>query len=277
MAVEQRPIEPTGLVILAVGVVIALLGAAHLVAGGEHGDAAREQQDGRKVAYLPVAERLDRRIVGFTLDAAVPAQVIVDAVAVAFAVGLVVLVVIGDQVVEGEAIVAGYKVDAIDRQPSLVLIEIGTAGQAGSHGAHQSRIALDEAADIVAIAAVPLRPAIPWKMPDLIQSGGVPGLGDHFGIGQFVIQLDLPHHRRMGAGHPVLAPRQDGAFIEAEAIDVGFPHPVTQTFDDELLGYGVVAVEGISAAGEIHVILQVPGHQKVVSAVVDALERESRT
>ena len=70
---HQRPIEPTGLVILAVGVVIALLGAAHLVTGGEHGDAAREQQQDREVAHLPVAERLDRRIAGFALDAAVPA------------------------------------------------------------------------------------------------------------------------------------------------------------------------------------------------------------
>ena len=111
-------------------------------------------------------------------------------------------------------------------------------------------------------------------MPDLVQPGGVPGLGDHLGIGQLVIQFDLPHHRRMRAGHPVLTARQDGPFIEAEAIHVGFPHPVAQTFDDELLGDGVVAVEGIAAAGEVHVILQVPGNQEVVSAVIDAFERE---
>ena len=43
------------------------------------------------------------------LDAAVPAQVVVGAVAVALAVGLVVLAVVRDEVVEREAVVAVMK------------------------------------------------------------------------------------------------------------------------------------------------------------------------
>ena len=39
----------------------------------------------------------------------------------------------------------------------------------------------------------------------------------------------------------------------------------------------MVAVERVAAAREIHVILQIPGHQEVVAQVVDALEGERRT
>ena len=47
-----------------------------------------------EVLDLPRAQRVDRRIVGRPFDAAVPAQIVVDAVAIAFAVRLVVLVVV---------------------------------------------------------------------------------------------------------------------------------------------------------------------------------------
>ena len=43
-AVVERPVEPGELVVLAVGVVVAALGAAHLVAAQQHRDALRQQQ-----------------------------------------------------------------------------------------------------------------------------------------------------------------------------------------------------------------------------------------
>ena len=53
------PIEPTDLIVLAVGVVVAALGAAHLIAHEHHRSPLREQQDGEEIADLATAQRVD--------------------------------------------------------------------------------------------------------------------------------------------------------------------------------------------------------------------------
>ena len=58
------------------------------------GRALREQQRRKEIALLPLAQELDRRVVRRPLCAAIPALVVRMAVAVVFAVGLVVLVVV---------------------------------------------------------------------------------------------------------------------------------------------------------------------------------------
>ena len=85
------PVEPGRFVVLAVGVVVAALRAAHLVAHQQHRRPDREQRQRQEVLHLAVAQPLHRGIVGGPLDAAVPAQVVVRSVAVALAVRLVVL------------------------------------------------------------------------------------------------------------------------------------------------------------------------------------------
>ena len=52
----QLPVEPGQLVVLAVGVVVAVLRVAQLVAAAEHRHALREQQRGHEVALLPLAQ-----------------------------------------------------------------------------------------------------------------------------------------------------------------------------------------------------------------------------
>ena len=96
--VEQAPVQPADLVVLAVGIVVALLAAPHLVAHQQHRRAQRQHGDGQQVAHLALAQRQHRRVGGGAFDAAVPAAVVVVAVAVAFAVGLVVAFVVADQV-----------------------------------------------------------------------------------------------------------------------------------------------------------------------------------
>ena len=86
------------LVVLAVDVVVAALGAAELVAVREHRHALGQQQRGDEVALLPLAQRVDLAVVGRALDAAVPRPVVALAVAVVLAVGVVVLLVVGDEV-----------------------------------------------------------------------------------------------------------------------------------------------------------------------------------
>ena len=94
------------------------------------GHAEREQRHGQQVLHLAVAQRFDLRIVGRPLDAAVPAAIVVGAVAVVLAVGLVVLAVVRHEIVQREAVVAGDEVHAGFGFALLVAVDLGAAEQA---------------------------------------------------------------------------------------------------------------------------------------------------
>ena len=74
-------------------------------------------------------EDVDLRVVGLPLDAVVPGAVVVRPVAVVLEVGGVVLLVVGDEVAQGEA-VRGDEVDARERPAAVVLVEVARASQA---------------------------------------------------------------------------------------------------------------------------------------------------
>src|SRR5262245_42055166 len=59
LLVDALPVVPGDLVVLAVRVVVALLGAAHLVAADEHRYALREEERREEVPLLACAERVD--------------------------------------------------------------------------------------------------------------------------------------------------------------------------------------------------------------------------
>jgi hypothetical protein len=63
VAVDLPPVEPAEFVVLAVGVVVAVLGPPDLVAHADHGDALRQQEDGGEVLDLPAAEVLEPGVV----------------------------------------------------------------------------------------------------------------------------------------------------------------------------------------------------------------------
>src|SRR6185503_8293400 len=106
---------------------------------------------------------------------AVPGEVVAAAVAVLLAVRFVVLAVVGDEVGEGEPVVAGDEVDAARGGAEVVGEEVAGAGQAGGHLRDQPRVAAHEPAHQVAVAPVPLRPAHAGEGPDVVGAGGVPG------------------------------------------------------------------------------------------------------
>src|SRR2546430_6748870 len=83
---HQRPVKPTGLVVLAISVVVTLLGAPYFVAHQNHRQTQREYRHGQKVLHLPVSQLLDGRIIGGALDTPIAASVVVRAIAVGFAV-----------------------------------------------------------------------------------------------------------------------------------------------------------------------------------------------
>ena len=117
------------------------------------------QGDRQHVFDLTVAELFcDGGIVGGALDAMVPAAIVVGAVAVVFAVALVVLGVVGDEIVECEAVVTGDEVYALLGFAVLVAVDGATSEDAVGEGLHEAVVAAEEAADIVAESAVPLLP-----------------------------------------------------------------------------------------------------------------------
>ncbi len=191
------PGKPGDLVVLAPRVVAAALAAAELVAAEQHRHALGEQQRRQEVALLARAQRVDLRIVGLALHAAVPRPVVVRAVLVVLEVGLVVLLVVRDEVVQREAVVGGDEVDRRGRPPAVVAVEVARAGEArGEVG--DALLAAPEVAHDVAVDAVPLAPQH-GELADLVAAGpDVPRLGD---------QLDLREHggpggscRRTSAG-----------------------------------------------------------------------------
>src|SRR5262245_10039131 len=104
-----------------------MLRAADFVAHEQHGRARGQQLDRAEVLALTIAKRLDRGVVGRSLYAAVSALIVVRPVSIAFAVGLVVLAVVRDEIVQREAVVTGDEVDAVFGFPILVTVEIGAA------------------------------------------------------------------------------------------------------------------------------------------------------
>ena len=89
-----------------------------------HRHALREQQRRQKIPLLPFAQFDDLRIVCRAFRAAVPGVIVVRAVAVVFAVRLIVLIVVADQIVQREAIMRGDEIDAGRREAAVALVQI---------------------------------------------------------------------------------------------------------------------------------------------------------
>src|SRR6185437_16912416 len=119
-------------------------------------------------------------------DAAIPGPVMAFAVAVVLAVGLVVLLVVGDEVVEGESVVCGDEVDAGAGPAAGRFVEVRRPGQPGRELAECRGLAPPVVTHSIAILPVPLGPQT-REVADLVSAlADVPRFGD---------QLDLADDR----------------------------------------------------------------------------------
>ncbi len=228
-----------------------------------------------QVALLAPAQGHDLGVVGRALDAAVPRAVVVGAVAVVLAVGVVVLAVVGHEVGQGEAVVGGDEVDAGRRRAPGGLVQVGAAGEAVAELGHGVVGAPPEVADLVAVLAVPLRPQR-REVADLVAAlADVPRLGDELHLADDRVLLDEVEERRQLVDVVQLA-GQGGGQVEAEAVDVHLVHPVAQAVHDQLQHVRVAHVEAVAGAGVVDVAARVVGVEPVVGRVVDALERQRR-
>src|ERR1035438_7308271 len=154
----ELPVDPGELIVLAVDVVVATLGSADLVAVGDHRDTLAEQERGQEVALLLLAQGVDGWVVGLALGPTVPGPVVALTVLVALSVGLVVLLVEGHEVPQGETVVCYDEVDRGDRAPGRVLVQVAGSREPRGELAQGRRLAAPEVAHSVAELAVPLRP-----------------------------------------------------------------------------------------------------------------------
>ena len=269
--VRARPVEPGYGIVLRIGVVVAALGVADLRARPDHRGAARQQQRGEQVAPVPGPGGQDGAVLGRALDTVVPGEVGVAAVAVAFAVGLVVLAVVGHEVGEREAVVGRDEVDR-SRWAALGGEEVGRARHAAGQG-RRAGVAGPEATDVVAIPVVPLAPAAVEAAHLVAARADVPGFGD---------ELQAAQHRVLPDGgddggvrvEALAAPAQHRHQIEPEAVDAAEPRPGAQRVEHQPHHGGVVGIEDVAAAGIVDVAAAIAGIEPVVGRVVEAAERQ---
>src|SRR6266571_5150470 len=112
LPVDLIPVDPRQFIVLAVSIVVSRLRPAELVTHEQHRHALREEECGQAVTFLLRAQPDDGGVVSVALHAAVPRAVMRLTVGVVLAIRLVVLLVVGDKIAEGKAIVGGYEVDA---------------------------------------------------------------------------------------------------------------------------------------------------------------------
>ena len=209
------------------------LRAPHFVAHQDHRHAERKHRDGQEVLHLPVAQLLDCGIVGRAFDAAIPASVVVGAVAVVFAVGFVVLLVIGDEIVEREPVVTGHEVDALLGFAFLVTIDLGAAEQVGRQSAppnaRRRGRKLRTSSRNRPFHSFQLSPTkLPtWYRPAASQASAisfVPASAGSDSMSQSTGGFGIDMARRIA--------RKDRGEVEPEAIHVHFLDPIAKAVDD---------------------------------------------
>ena len=185
------------------------------------------------------------RIVRRSLDTAVPGAVVVLAVGVALAVGVVVLVVVGDQVRQREPVVRGDEVDAGHRVARVGLVEVGAAGEPAGEVVDGPGLAPPEVAHRVAVVAVPLRPQRREVAHLVAALADVPRLGDELHLADHRVLLDQVEEGREPIDL-VQAAGQRGGEVEAEPVHVHLGDPVAQAVHHQLEHVRVAHVQRVA-------------------------------
>src|SRR5215831_1400437 len=124
MPIERPPVEPTDVIVLAIGVVVPALRAPNFVTHDEPGPTESEDRQRQKVSHLPIAQALDGWVISRTFRPAIPAQVEVGPIPIVLPVRRVVFPVVRDQVVECEPVMTRHEIDALLGFPFLLTVEI---------------------------------------------------------------------------------------------------------------------------------------------------------
>src|SRR6185437_3327798 len=251
------------------------LRAAHLIALLDQRHAARHQQRGEQRPDIAPASIVDGLVVRRAFDAAVPRGVVVVPVAISLAVRLVMLVLVRDEVGEGEAIVYGEKVDAVARLATGEIVNLGRTRNLAGECTDLARLAAPELADIVAESIVPLAELLAELADSVAARAWIPRLRDELALAQDRIRLDELQHLRVGIEARLAA--EHGGKVEAEARHAHFLDPVAQTLDHQPLHGRMIAAQRVAGAGIVDQhLLAVDLDMSVVGLGVEPLEAQDR-
>ena len=204
----------------------------------------------------------------------VPGLVVVRSVAIILAVRLVVLALVGDEIVEREAVVRDNEVDGFCGGGG-VRKNISRARKPRRDFPAEPAVASPKATRVVAKAIVPFAPTL-GKPAELIAARtDVPRFGDQLRSRYDGIVFDRLKQRRMRIEAPLAPPNRRGE-IEAKTVDPAERHPAPQSRKRHVRYGGPIEREAIAASHVVDISGAVVGKQTKVICVVEAAERKRR-
>jgi len=197
-------------------------------------------------------------------------------VAVGFAVRLVAPVHIGDEVPQRETVVRDDVVDRVGRVALRPPEHIARCAEAQRELAAGDVLAQPPAPHAVTEAVVPFGPPRREGAELVAVGADVPGLGDEPHPGEQRILRDGAEQRGLRR-ITVVAARERGGEIEAEAVDAHVGHPVAQAVHHELQHPWPAQVEHVAAARFVAVPVRPLPVEPVPRRVVEPAPGERRT
>ena len=101
---QAVPVHPAEIAVLAVTIVVPHLTAAEFVAGQQHGRSVRQEERGEQVAFLSLSGEVDTLVLGRSFHAVIEAAIVAVTVLIVLLIGIIMLVVIGNEIVQREAV-----------------------------------------------------------------------------------------------------------------------------------------------------------------------------
>ncbi len=199
----------------------------------------------------------------------------VVAVAIALAVGLVVLVLVGDEVGEGEAVVRGHEVHRRPRPAARMVVQITRPGDPVAQIGHRGRAVRPCRADGVPVTAVPFRPRRRERAHLVTAPADVPRLGDELDGGQQRVGVD-GGQQRCRRVESVGVARERGRQVEPVSVHTHLGDPVAQGVHNQLHYVRGGRVQCVAAAGYVPVATWVARLHPVVGRVVQPAQRQGR-
>ena len=177
-------------------------------------------------------------------------------VAVAFAIGQVVLVTVRGQIRQRHAVMGGQQVDTGQGRAAVMVKVIAGTREPTRQLAPRAVVAQPEGAAGIAKTVIPFMPAS-GKSPELVAiRPKVPRLGNQLDTGQDRVLCQ----GRQQAGHRVkivmknrVAPQRCGE-VKAKPIHTKRLHPPAQAVHDHLYGAGLRQIEAVATTTEVKVL-----------------------
>ena len=108
---KALPVCPAGSIILTVGIIVSALGIAEFIAVIDHGNTLTQQHHQKGIFDLAFPHLADGNLTGRAFHTAVPGIIIAASVLIAFAIGLVMFIIVAHQVIHGKSVLADHVID----------------------------------------------------------------------------------------------------------------------------------------------------------------------